>query len=87
MLYPLERLKLATAQGKKDLIESHATFFKDEATHLEATPTLILEKRREGALWPPATDSSRATRTSGRRWHRLSDWLPPIARLAARWRC
>ena len=53
VLYPLERLKLATAQGKKDLIQSHATFFKDEATHIEATPALILE-RGEKVHLPPA---------------------------------
>lgn len=53
VLYPLERLKRATAQGKKDLIQSHATFFKDEATHIEATPTLVLERGDKIHL-PPA---------------------------------
>lgn len=53
VLYPLERLALATAQGKKEMITSHATFFRDEATHIEATPTLILE-RGEKVHLPPA---------------------------------
>ena len=53
VLYPWDRLQLAKAQGKADMIKSHATFFKDEATHLEATPTLILE-RGEPVDLPPA---------------------------------
>ena len=53
VLYPLERLERAKAQGKKDLIVSHATFFKDDATHKEATPTLILEAGEKVHL-PPA---------------------------------
>lgn len=53
VLYPLDRLAMAREQGKKELIASHATFFKDEATHIEATPALILE-RGEKVHLPPA---------------------------------
>ncbi len=53
VLYPLDRLAMAKEQGKKDLITSHATFFRDEATHIEATPALILE-RGEKVQLPPA---------------------------------
>jgi hypothetical protein len=53
VLYPLERLKLATAQGKQDLIKSHATFFGNNETHLEATPALAIE-RGEKLYLPPA---------------------------------
>lgn len=53
VLYPLERLQLAKAQGKQDLIKSHATFFPSEEAHIEATPALILE-RGEKVHVPPA---------------------------------
>ncbi len=53
VLYPLDRLAMAREQGKKELITSHATFFKDDATHIEATPALILE-RGENVHLPPA---------------------------------
>ena len=53
VLYPLDRLKLAAAQNKQDLVTSHATFFKTDEGHLEATPTLILEKG-EKVHAPPA---------------------------------
>jgi len=53
VLYPLDRLALAKAQGKQDLIKSHATFFGTDAAHVEATPTLIIE-RGEKVYLPPA---------------------------------
>jgi acetyl esterase/lipase len=53
VLFPLERLKLARAAGRQDLIKSHATFFADEAAHLEATPALAIE-RGEKLHFPPA---------------------------------
>ncbi len=53
VLYPWDRYNMAKAQGKADMLKSHETFFKDEATHLEATPTLILE-RGEPVELPPA---------------------------------
>jgi acetyl esterase len=53
VLYPLERLKLAIAKGNQDLIKSHATFFGNDETHLEATPTLAIE-RGEKLYLPPA---------------------------------
>lgn len=54
VLYPWDRLKLAKAQGKADMIKSHHTFFgESEAAHVEATPTLILE-RGEKVHLPPA---------------------------------
>jgi len=53
VLYPLERLKLARAAGNQDLVKSHATFFGDEATHLEATPALAIE-HGEKLHFPPA---------------------------------
>jgi acetyl esterase len=53
VLYPWDRYTMAKAQGKADLIKSHDTFFKDEATHIEATPALILE-RGDPVDLPPA---------------------------------
>jgi acetyl esterase/lipase len=53
VLFPLERYKLATAQGNASIARSHDTFFRDEQTQLEATPALILE-RGEKAMLPPA---------------------------------
>lgn len=53
VLYPLERYKLAKAQGKADLVKSHDTFFKSDDAQIEATPALILE-RGETVFLPPA---------------------------------
>lgn len=53
VLFPLDRYKLAKAQGKPDLVKSHETFFGDEATQLEATPALAIE-RGEKVYLPPA---------------------------------
>ena len=53
VLYPLERLKLAAEQNKQELVKSHATFFGNDETHLEATPTLAIE-RGEKLYFPPA---------------------------------
>lgn len=54
VLYPWDRLNLAKAQGKADMIKSHRTFFGEtEAAHVEATPTHILE-RGEKVHLPPA---------------------------------
>src|SRR6201997_453742 len=44
VLFPLERYKLAKAQGRPDLAQNHDTFFGDEATQLEATPALAIER-------------------------------------------
>ena len=53
VLFPLERYKLAQAEGKLDLVKSHDTFFRDEATQVEATPALAIE-RGEKVYLPPA---------------------------------
>jgi acetyl esterase len=53
VLFPLERYKLAKAQGKDDLVKSHDTFFGNEETQIEATPALIIE-RGEKVYLPPA---------------------------------
>lgn len=53
VLFPLDRYKLAKAQGKLDLAKSHDTFFADEATQIEATPALAIE-RGEKVHLPPA---------------------------------
>jgi acetyl esterase len=53
VLFPLDRYKLAKAQGKLDLAKSHDTFFGDEATQIEATPALAIE-RGEKVYLPPA---------------------------------
>ena len=53
VIFPWDRYKLVKSLGKQDMIKSHETFFKDEATHLEATPALILEKGEKVHL-PPA---------------------------------
>ena len=53
VLYPLERLKLAAEQNKQELVKSHATFFGNDETHLEATPTLAIE-RGEKLYFSPA---------------------------------
>ncbi len=54
VLFPWDRLQLAKAQGKAELIRSHDNFFGlSEAAHVEATPALILE-RGEKVHLPPA---------------------------------
>lgn len=52
VLFPLERYRMAKAQNNASIVRSHDTFFRDEATHLDATPTAILE-RGERAFLPP----------------------------------
>jgi len=53
VLFPLERYKLARAQGNASIARSHETFFKDEQAQVEATPALIIE-RGEKVRLPPA---------------------------------
>jgi acetyl esterase/lipase len=53
VLFPLERYKLAKAKGDADLAKDHDRFFGTEATQIEATPALILE-RGEKVFLPPA---------------------------------
>lgn len=53
VLFPLERYKLAKAQGKAGLAKDHDKFSGSEATQIEATPALILE-RGEKVYLPPA---------------------------------
>lgn len=53
VLYPLDRYKMAKAQTKADLVKSHDIFFGSEEAHIEATPTLIIE-RGEKVHLPPA---------------------------------
>jgi acetyl esterase/lipase len=53
VLYPLERYKLAKERGKADMVKSHEIFFGDEATQIEATPGLVLD-RGETVYLPPA---------------------------------
>jgi acetyl esterase/lipase len=53
VLFPLERYKLAKAQGKTDIAKSHDTFFGDEQTQIEATPALAIERGEKVDL-PPA---------------------------------
>jgi acetyl esterase len=53
VLFPLERYKLAKAQGNLNIARSHDTFFADEQTQIEATPALIIE-RGEKVHLPPA---------------------------------
>ena len=53
VLFPLDRYKLAKDKGNLDLAKSHDTFFGDEATQLEATPALAIE-RGEKVYLPPA---------------------------------
>lgn len=53
VLFPLERYKLAKAKGDADLAKDHERFFGSEATQIEATPALILE-RGEKVFLPPA---------------------------------
>jgi acetyl esterase/lipase len=53
VLFPLERYKLAKAKDDASLAQDHDTFFGSEATQLEATPALIIE-RGEKVYLPPA---------------------------------
>jgi len=53
VLFPLERYKLAKTANRPDLTVNHDTFFGSEATQLEATPALIIEKGEKVYL-PPA---------------------------------
>jgi acetyl esterase len=53
VLFPLERYKLAKAKGNDDLAKDHDRFFGSEATQIEATPALIIE-RGEKVYTPPA---------------------------------
>ena len=53
VLFPLERYKLAKAQGQMDIARSHDTFFGNEQTQIEATPALIIERGEKVSL-PPA---------------------------------
>jgi len=53
VLYPLERYKLAKAGGMDNLAKNHDVFFGNEATQIEATPALIIE-RGEKVYLPPA---------------------------------
>src|ERR1700722_19203859 len=53
VLFPLERYKLAKAKGDETLAKGHDVFFGSEATQIEATPALIIE-RREKVFLPPA---------------------------------
>lgn len=53
VLFPLERYKLAKAQGNTSIARSHDTFFGSEQAQIEATPALILERGEKVAL-PPA---------------------------------
>jgi acetyl esterase/lipase len=53
VLFPLERYKLAKAEGDDKLAKGHDIFFGTEDTQLEATPALAIE-RGEKVFLPPA---------------------------------
>jgi acetyl esterase/lipase len=53
VLFPLERYKLAKAKGDDKLAQGHDIFFGNEATQIEATPALAIE-RGEKVFLPPA---------------------------------
>jgi len=53
VLFPLERYKLAKANGNESLVKDHDTFFGKEETQIDATPALIIE-RGERVYLPPA---------------------------------
>jgi acetyl esterase len=53
VLFPLERYKIAQAKGDKELMKDTERFFGSEATEIEATPALIIE-RGEKVYLPPA---------------------------------
>src|SRR3984957_3459809 len=44
VLFPLERYKLAKAEGDEKLAKGHDIFFGNEATQIEATPALAIER-------------------------------------------
>lgn len=53
VLFPWDRLQLAQAQGKAEVVRSHDKFFGlSEAAHVEATPALILERGEKVHLAP-----------------------------------
>ena len=85
VLFPLERYKVAKAQGKMDIAKSHDTFFRDEQTQIEATPALA-SSAREKVYLPPAL-FFRERRTNGRRSSSRSASPPPIATPVAPWTC
>ena len=53
VLFPLERYRLAKAEGDDKLAKGHDTFFGSEAGQIEATPALAIE-RGEKVFLPPA---------------------------------
>jgi acetyl esterase/lipase len=53
VLFPLERYKLAKAEGDEKLAKGHDIFFGNDAGQIEATPALALE-RGEKMFLPPA---------------------------------
>src|SRR5215470_14518052 len=53
VLFPLERYKLAKAEGDEKLAKSHDIFFGTEEGQIEATPALAIE-RGEKVFLPPA---------------------------------
>jgi acetyl esterase len=53
VLFPLERYKVAKDKGDQDLMKDTERFFGNEATEIEATPALIIE-RGEKVYLPPA---------------------------------
>ena len=53
VLFPLVRYNLAKAANRPDLTVNHDTFFGSEATQIEATPALAIE-RGEKVFLPPA---------------------------------
>jgi len=53
VLFPLERYKVAKAKGNASIVKSHDIFFGNEATMIEATPALIIERGEKVDL-PPA---------------------------------
>ncbi len=77
VLFPLERYKLAKERGDLKLAKSHDVFFGDEATQIEATPALAIE-RGEKVFLPPAMVFQGTQ----------DQWTPPefAQRLAADWR-
>ena len=53
VLFPLERYKIAKAKSNASIVKSTETFFGNEATMIEATPGLIIERGEKVDL-PPA---------------------------------
>jgi hypothetical protein len=82
VLFPLERYKLAKAKGDEKLAKGHDIFFGNQATQIEATPALAIE-RGEQVFLPPAL-VFRAPRINGPRSSSPSALRPTIARPAAR---